>query len=258
MKRNPDRHSWFAVLVFLSLQVSGQSSGGENKPCRLPVIPVGLDAYRMWGKWPQQRLGVRTYMRSTYDRKGGNESADASHFLFANGEEDNVSLDVKGQGVLYFFRANHWHGSPWHFLIDDRDNIVRETGTGDPENAAKIFKGIDFFPSTAFPKPLNWTWGDTRGADLIWTPMPFERSLRIAYSHTRYGTGYYIYQLYANKENLSRPIRSWNSSRIPDKDVVDLIGRAGTDIAPMNIKKRSGKKKLDKERLMLAEIKTSV
>ena len=40
-----------------------------------PVIPVGLDAYRLWERWPYQRIGARAYMRSTYDRRGGNEGA---------------------------------------------------------------------------------------------------------------------------------------------------------------------------------------
>ena len=44
-----------------------------------PTIPVGLDAYRMWNRWPYQRIGCRAYMRSTYDRSGGNQTADASH-----------------------------------------------------------------------------------------------------------------------------------------------------------------------------------
>jgi hypothetical protein len=39
----------------------------------LPTVPVGLDAYRQWDRWPQQRIGVRAYMRSTYDRRGWNE-----------------------------------------------------------------------------------------------------------------------------------------------------------------------------------------
>jgi len=30
-----------------------------------PVIPVGLDAYRMWERWPYQRIGARAYMRRT-------------------------------------------------------------------------------------------------------------------------------------------------------------------------------------------------
>src|SRR5437764_437343 len=47
-----------------------------------PVIPIGHDAYRAWDRWPYQRIGARAYMRSTYDRAGGDESADASHFLY--------------------------------------------------------------------------------------------------------------------------------------------------------------------------------
>jgi len=60
----------------------------------LPVIPVGLDAYRQWQRWPYQRIGVRAYMRSTYDRSGGNEGADASHFLYQTADDFNVTLDV--------------------------------------------------------------------------------------------------------------------------------------------------------------------
>jgi hypothetical protein len=32
-----------------------------------PTIPVGLDSYRLWERWPYQRIGARAYMRSTYD-----------------------------------------------------------------------------------------------------------------------------------------------------------------------------------------------
>src|SRR5688500_9081266 len=46
-----------------------------------PVIAIGLDAYRQWARWPMQRIGVGAYMRSTYHRKGGNERADAAHYL---------------------------------------------------------------------------------------------------------------------------------------------------------------------------------
>ena len=185
-----------AGIIISSLPVNAQNASQKGN---LPAIPIGFDAYKMWDKWPQQRIGARAYMRSTYDREGGNQSADASHYLFANEEDYNVSLDVKGKGVFYFFRANHWHGSPWHFVVDGKDNIVKETGTSDPVNAKKVFKDTEFIPRTAFPKPLNWTWGTTKGANLIWTPMPFEESMRIAYSRTRYGTGYYIYNLYAGR-----------------------------------------------------------
>ena len=239
--------------IFVPVRVFSQLPGQRNNP-EAPVIPVGLDAYRMWDKWPQQRIGERAYMRSTYDRSGANEGADASHFLFVNEETFNVTLDVKGKGVFYFFRSNHWHGSPWHFVVDGKDNIVKETGTNDPENALKLYTSTEFIPSAAFPKPLNFTWATTKGADLIWTPIPFRESMRIAYSRTRYGTGYYIYHLFANENNLSQPIRTWDTSQVPDQDVLDLLSRSGTDIAPKNIKKLSGRLILNKERIVLSEI----
>lgn len=241
------------ICLFSLVQSSGQNPGSLN----IPIIPVGSDSYRRWDQWPLQRIGVRAYMRSTYDRSGRNEAADASHFLFANEETYNVTLDVKGKGILYFFRANHWHGSPWHFIVDGNDNIVQETGTLDPVNAKKVLKETEFIPTDPFPQPLNWTWGTTRGADLIWTPMPFAESMRIAYSRTKYGTGYYIYHLFADEKNLSQPIRTWSTKHVPDKDIIDLISSSGTDISPQNIKKISGKCKLNKSKIVLAKIKNS-
>ena len=258
MKLNP-RFILFLAGIAISFQVGAQVTIVESQSnnSRLPVIPVGYDAYRMWDQLPLQRIGARAYMRSTYDRFGGNQTADAGHFLFANEEDYNVTLDVKGRGVFYFFRANHWHGSPWHFVVDGNDNIVKETGTSDPVNAKEIFKKTQFIPNESFPEPLAWTWGTTKGADLIWVPMPFEESFRIAYSRTRYGTGYYIYHHYANEDQLSAPIRSWNINDTPDKDIIDLIGRSGTDIAPKNISKKSGKVKLNKERILLSKISSA-
>lgn len=214
--------------------------------------PCGYDAFRLWDQLPQQRIGVRAYMRSTYARTGG--SYDASNFLFMNKEDENVTLDVKGNGVLYFFRTNHWHGSPWHFMVDGKDNIVSETATANPVDAVKKFKNTVFIPERSFPQPLAWTWGTTKGANLIWAPIAFQDSLRIAYSRTFYGTGYYIYHLYANKNDLSKPIKTWDLDKTPDQDVVELVNRAGTDIAPKNIKKREGIIKLDKEKITLATI----
>lgn len=95
-------------------------------------IPVGIDAYRMWDQWPDQRIGMRAYMRSTYDRAGGNEGADASHFLYQLADDFNVSLDVEGPGVLLFTRYNHWHGSPWHYVVDGKDYMIQEGSTADP------------------------------------------------------------------------------------------------------------------------------
>ena len=62
-----------------------------------PVIPIGEDAYLQWHRWPQQRIGARAYMRSTYDRRGGNEGADASHFLYQEAVHRTAHLERQPQ-----------------------------------------------------------------------------------------------------------------------------------------------------------------
>ncbi|HEX5554492.1 MAG TPA: DUF2961 domain-containing protein [Chitinophagaceae bacterium] len=240
-----------AMVAGINNFAHGQSSDSP------PTIPIGADAYLKWDQWPTQRIGDRAYMRSTYDRSGGNEGADASHFLYMGNEEKNVALDVAGKGILYFFRANHWHGSPWHFVTDGKDHEVRETATADPVDAVKKFDRTRFIPHAPFPEPLAWTWSTTKGADLIWTPIPFKRSLQIAYSRTHYGTGYFIYHLFAGGARLSRPIDSWNQE-VPDPAVLNLIDSAGMDIAPKNIQKINGVlPEATQGKALLADIKTA-
>ena len=207
-------------------------SGSPAWPADSPTIPVGLDAYRQWDRWPCHRIGVRAYLRSTYDRRGGNEAADASHFLYQEADDFNVTLDVAGPGVLYFARYNHWHGSPWHYEVDGVDWIVSETATANPVEAKKRFTHTVFLPEDVFPHPLTWTWPTTRGADLMWVPILFEKSFRMAYSCTHYSTGYYIYHLYDRAAPLSQPIRSWDGRSRPAADVLALLSRAGTDLVP--------------------------
>ena len=66
----------------------------------------------------------------------------------------------------------------------------------------------------------------------MWVPIPFEQSFRMAYSRTFYGTGYYIYHQFVDGTPLSRPIESWDGATPPSSDVLELVGRAGSDIAP--------------------------
>ena len=212
-------HTWPAFLAFASILNAAEP----------PVIPVGLDAYRQWERWPEQRIGARAYMRSTYDRRGGNEGADASHFLYQLADDRNVTLDVAGQGVLYFARYNHWHGSPWHYVVDGVDHVVQESSSADPAHPAT---NAVLLPEKLFPAPLALTWAATKGADLSWVPIPFTNSFRMDYTRTHYGTGYYIYQLFAPGTPLSQPLASWTGETGPTPDVLDLIDRAGSDLAP--------------------------
>jgi hypothetical protein len=132
---------------------------------------------------------------------------------------------------LYFARYNHWHGSPWHYEVDGRDFIVQETGTADPVHARKLTRTV-FLPEKAFPHPLTWTWPVTQGADLMWVPIPFERSFRMAYGRTHSGTGYSIDHLFDPSAKLSQPIRSWTIADQPASDVLELLRRSGTDLIP--------------------------
>src|SRR5947208_13531741 len=130
------------------LSVAGMIVATACLADELPKVPVGLDAYRRWDLWPQQRIGVRAYMRSTYDRRGGNEGADASHFLYQAADDFNVTLDIEGRGILCFARYNHWHGSPWHYVVDGRDNLIEETSTASPEHPRA---DSVFLPKKALP-----------------------------------------------------------------------------------------------------------
>lgn len=214
---------WGTIAATLLVGIAAATAFAD-KP---PAIPIGLDAYRMWDHWPDQRIGVRSYMRSTYDRTGGNEGADASHFLYQQADDFNVTLDVEGRGILYFARYNHWHGSPWHYEVDGTDHIVQESSSADPNHPVE---GSVFLPEKLFPNPLTWTWSTTKGADLMWVPIAFETHFRMAYSRTHYGTGYYIYKTYVRGAKLSRSFKAWTTKSVPAQDVLDLINRAGTPL----------------------------
>src|SRR6478735_4903252 len=124
------------LLVFLLL-LPACACAKETASPGPPQIPFGLDAFTQWQRWPYLRIGVRCYMRSTFDRRGGNDNADAAHFIRQIDDAHNVAVDELGPGILWFVRYNHWHGSPWQYLVDDQEHIVQETSTRDPLHPAK-------------------------------------------------------------------------------------------------------------------------
>jgi Protein of unknown function (DUF2961) len=218
------------TLVFCLFAVFSKAQETTLASSHPPQIPFGLDAITQWERWPYLRIGVRCYMRSTFDRTGGNDNADAAHFIRQIDDTHNIALDELGPGILWFVRYNHWHGSPWQYLVDGKEHIVQETSTRDPLHPAK---NSVFQPATQFPQGLNYTWSATKGADLSWTPICFQTNLRIAYGRAHYGTGYFIlWKTLPGMDWLSRPIDSWSSNSTVPPAVTDLIGRSGTDIAP--------------------------
>jgi len=220
----------FGLKFLLPILILGMTASGAVEP---PMIPVGLDAYRMWDRWAYQRIGARAYMRSTYDRRGGNESADASHYLYQESNTFSVALDVEGPGILYFARYNHWHGSPWHYEVDGTDHIVQEASSANP---LQPVSDAAFLPEHLFLNPLAWTWSITKGADLMWVPIPFEKSFRMAYTRTRYGTGYYIFHQYVRGANLSQPIRAWDAQTSPTRSSREWNGARAHDFeSPVDV-----------------------
>src|ERR1044072_2218695 len=122
--RNTFRLLWIGIL--LSISGTNTSKAPPSSPADAvepPVIPFGYDAFLQWDQWPALRLGVRAYMKSTFDRTGGNHFADAAHYLRQLDDQHNVALDETGQGILWFVRHNHWHGSPWSYTVDGREII---------------------------------------------------------------------------------------------------------------------------------------
>jgi hypothetical protein len=203
-----------------------------NIPTPTPTLQVGYDAYRRIDALPQVHILDRAYMRSTYDRSGGNEGADASHFIRQESDGTLTSFDLMGMGVLVFTRANHWHGSPWHEVIDGVDHVVSESSTADPTMPVAM---PTFLPEVALPSPLALTWPVTHGSDLDWVPKPFASSLRFSLGRTHYGTGNYIFHVYPQgADNLSTAIAPWDESP-PPNDVIELLARAGTDISPPGV-----------------------
>ncbi len=180
---------------------------------------------RRWSDWDQLRLNVRAVMRSTHDVAGGNEGADASHFIRVDESRIAVPLDLAGPGAVYFARHNHWHGSPWHYQVDGHEVIVRETSTASPN--APVQSSI-WEPSAAFPFPLARTWSDTHGADLSWTPIAFSDRFMLGYERTHYGTGYFI----AHRYPEGTPVGSWNADPVPS-DVTALMGQDAESLAAL-------------------------
>jgi hypothetical protein len=226
------RRSNFVFLVLWLVVPPAVAAADEpaRPSSRPPQIPFGIDAITQWDHWPYLRIGVRGYMRSTFDRSGGNENADAAHFIRQVNDTHNVALDELGPGMLWFARYNHWHGSPWDYLVDGKSTIVTETSTHDPLHPKK---DSIFEPSRLFPAGLNYTWAVTKGADLSWTPIAFQKSLRIAYGRAHYGTGYFIFwKTLPGMDWLSRPLTSWNDNSTVPAEAIDLIARSGTDVAP--------------------------
>ena len=68
-------------------------------------------------------------------------------------------------------RTNHSHGSPWHYEIDGKDFVVKETATDDPIDAKRKYAKTVFNPEEAFLIPRHLTEGAiTLDVMIEWIP----------------------------------------------------------------------------------------
>src|SRR5947199_92531 len=103
------------------------------------------------------------------------------------------------------------------FLSSRANGLASADATPRPQNPVE---NSIFLPQELFPSGLTYTWSVTKGADLSWVPIPFERSLQLAYGRTRYGTGYFIvWKLMPGLTNLSRSLKSWTTNDVPPPEV---------------------------------------
>jgi hypothetical protein len=129
------------------------------------LVPISFDAFAQWELLPILRDGLRGYVSSTYDRAGGNEGADASHYTLIDSNGTAMAFDVEvngaGCGLLAFVRFNHWHGSPWTFAVDGINWTVVTNDTANP-NAPNSTS--EWLPREGFPAPLALNWAVTAGS----------------------------------------------------------------------------------------------
>jgi hypothetical protein len=214
----------------------GAGGAGGMVDQRPPTIPIGWDAIRQWDRLPVLRIGTRTSMRSTFDRSGGNEASDASHFVRIEDGGLAIPVDVAGPGVLAFFGAEGWHGSPWHVRADEVDRVFSETTTAHPDAPVAP---ASLLPETAFPAPLALAWPATRGSDLSWVPVPFATSLSLGFERTHHAAGEAILHAFPlGADYLSQPLAPLAAT--PPDDVVELVANAGVDQTPLAAAGASG------------------
>ena len=129
-------HSVYRFPFIFSLVILLTSFSAADEP---PVIPVGLDAYRMWDHWADQRIGQRTYMREhlrSCQRRKYVCRRQQLRFI-KSPMAQSITLDLQGPGIVTFMRYNHWHGSPWHYTVDGVDHVLSESMSVRPVSEAR-------------------------------------------------------------------------------------------------------------------------
>ena len=167
-------------------------------------------------------------MRSTYDRTGGNHTADASTSSIRR-PTISTSRSTSQAPASSTSRATTT-GTAAH-------GTTRSTAgtTSSRRPAPPIPQSVPdsvFLPAARVPAAAHLDLVDHQGR----RPDVGADSVRAVVPHGVLAdvlrTGYYIYHQFVDGTPLSRPIESWDGETPPSSDVLELVGRAGSDIAP--------------------------
>ncbi len=137
----------------------------------LSAYPVGYDSYAEWEQLPQLRLGVKSGLASSYDRRGDNN--DFSYYEWPEGliktETVCTVKTISGPGVIYRFWMPHYMGRNHYVVQMYFDGEV--TPRIDTESNT-IFDGLFSY----FDEPLITT---CAGGQVCYEPIPFSESVVI-------------------------------------------------------------------------------
>jgi len=164
------------VVGFVGVLLPRRAWPNSTTIARTPTVPVGWTPTDN-GQVPYQRIGVRGTCVAL--RPHGRKSrGDASHYLYA---EPGDVTDTWSVPLTKSARGASTSSAPitgtaaWNYEVDGRRQIVEDTPRPNPVGAKG---GLRRARSCRGPvsKPLTWTWSTTRGANLMWVPLEFEKS----------------------------------------------------------------------------------
>lgn len=222
------------ALALGAIAVVGGGSGSDIRPgkrplgqasCGPPPLHLGLDAYRRLDRLSYLELGPRTWGHSTADPGGSNN--DNRQLLRVMPDGQRVLFEQQGPGIVTFLRHQEAIGAPWRLQVDGRQVATvaaADLGQADPAD----------FPSVAFPYPLSLNADQTPGSSIVAASIPFTDSIRWTAAAPN-GNFYALYR----KLPHGTPVVSW-TGREAVEDVVELLRRAGADLAPSRLAEERG------------------
>jgi hypothetical protein len=200
-------------------------SRGAAPSCAPPPGYLGLAAYRHLDDLSYLDIGDRVEGAATTDPAGAN--ADSTHVLQTLAGGGRVLFDQTGPGIMTFMRMQEAFGAPWTLSLDGR--TVATVQAGDLG-----LRQPHSFPAGALPYPLSLNPSESQGSSIIAAAIPFQARMRWTTTRAN-GNFYSIYY----RLPYGTPLATWTGGE-PLGGVVQLLDRAGTDIAPPVLATRRG------------------